>query len=527
MIKPFFLAAVDNVIQFGDTDIFPFPIENHVFHDKRDQVVSLLTDAFSDFEAVFNDNLPSHINILSPVGLTGFRWATQQDPFWNAFLLGVVLAIAGEIEAARIQTDRETIYSYRVASNLENGAVFRHDISWRDFITKSRSLAEASKFVVVCDISDCYQRIPHHRLENALRQIRGDGPIPKMIMQILSHYSNARSYSLPVGGAAARILVEAILNLSDQLMKANRFVFTRYADDYHIFVGSVNEAYDALLFLSEKLIRNEGLSLQKSKPRIMSSAEFVSSQSLLVLPEEEDVNSDIRHLFSLNLRYDPYSTTADADYARLKSELDQIDIIGILNRELAKTRIHGAVTKRAVQAIRHLSEATRESAVLTLIDNLDLLYPIFPVVAVTLKTCFSELSGATQMEVCEAISDRVISGSFVTSTELHASYAIRVLAELKTSENVDAIVSLHKRLPSPLVRREVILAMARWGEFAWLSDQMNDFQAMSAWERRAFIIGSYTMSDAGAHWRRRSKKHFGMLENLVLEWAEEKASIAG
>jgi hypothetical protein len=109
--------------------------------------------------------------------------------------------------------------------------------------------------------------------------------------------------------------------MTDKLMRSHKTTFTRYADDYHIFVESVDDAYGKLLFLSEKLLRNEGLALQKSKTRIMTGSEFLSTQSLIIQPEAEDVNSDVRHLFSLNLRYDPYSTTADDDYRRLKREL--------------------------------------------------------------------------------------------------------------------------------------------------------------------------------------------------------------
>lgn len=38
-MKKFFEFAVDNIIKFGDTDIFPFPIENHLFFDLRDETI--------------------------------------------------------------------------------------------------------------------------------------------------------------------------------------------------------------------------------------------------------------------------------------------------------------------------------------------------------------------------------------------------------------------------------------------------------------------------------------------------------
>jgi hypothetical protein len=33
--------AVRNIAAYGDTDVFPFPLENHWFHDQEDDVVGL------------------------------------------------------------------------------------------------------------------------------------------------------------------------------------------------------------------------------------------------------------------------------------------------------------------------------------------------------------------------------------------------------------------------------------------------------------------------------------------------------
>src|ERR1700688_1595631 len=166
--KTFFNAAIRNIVEYGDTDIFPFPIENHILHDKRKEVSDLLRKARSYFKKCFVSYPPSHINTLAPVSTTGFRSATQQDPFWNAFLLGSCLSIATQIETSRIPTNKKMIFSYRFNEGLSDGKIFRADIGWHDFIQHSIEMAEHAKYVVVCDIADCYQRISHHRLDNAL-----------------------------------------------------------------------------------------------------------------------------------------------------------------------------------------------------------------------------------------------------------------------------------------------------------------------------------------------------------------------
>lgn len=525
-LKPFFEAAIDNVVQFGDTDIFPFPIENYILRDKKTEIVKLLRKAYSAFDGCFVQNPPSHINTLAPLGLSGFRWATQLDPFWNAFLLGITLSVGRDIEACRIGADKNVIFSYRLNDDFTEGKLFREDVSWRDFIDHSIKTAQNHKFVVLCDIADCYQRISHHRLDNALRQLPQRNSARKQVIRILSHFSNSKSYGIPVGGPAARVLVELVLNMTDQLLKSHQVKFCRYADDYHIFVDTVDDAYEKLLFISEKFLRNDGLSLQKSKTRIMSSSEFGSSQSLLVVPET-DTTTDVQHLFGLKLRFDPYSANAEEEYEELKSELRKIDILGLLNLELAKTRVHGALTKKLVSAVRYLDEGIKENAILTLVENLDNLYPIFPIVAVTIKSCFGELSEKTRDRICTAIRERVIGQSYLLRTELYASFAVRILSEMKTSDNEDALVSLYNRFRGPLVRRDVILTMAKWREFPWLSDQISEYPGASPWERRAFIIASFFMADAGDHWRDHMKLQFNPFELIVRDWASEKVRQSG
>jgi hypothetical protein len=70
---PFFEAAIANIVEYGDTDIFPFPIENHILFDEKQAVLKLLRKAYSFFDECFIDHPPSHISTLSPVGVSGFR----------------------------------------------------------------------------------------------------------------------------------------------------------------------------------------------------------------------------------------------------------------------------------------------------------------------------------------------------------------------------------------------------------------------------------------------------------------------
>src|SRR5262245_50041069 len=89
-----FERAVNNVATRGDTDVFPFPVENHVFHDRQDAVIDLLERISNDFQGSLERVPIASYSCLAPVGYAGYRWATQVDPLWNAYLLSLVISMA-------------------------------------------------------------------------------------------------------------------------------------------------------------------------------------------------------------------------------------------------------------------------------------------------------------------------------------------------------------------------------------------------------------------------------------------------
>src|SRR5881397_775620 len=120
--------AVRNVAKWGDTDVLPFPLENHWFHDAEDDVVALLTGLDQDFEKWLSDYPLLFDKVLAAVGYVGFRGATQIDPIWNAYLLALVAELGPEIEAARIPTSANRVFSYRFALDSETHTMFDRKI---------------------------------------------------------------------------------------------------------------------------------------------------------------------------------------------------------------------------------------------------------------------------------------------------------------------------------------------------------------------------------------------------------------
>jgi hypothetical protein len=522
-------AAVKNIATYGDTDIFPFSFEQHIFYDQPALIQHALEVIHADFEAQLAKNAPDNINTLAPVGYTGYRWASQLDPLWNAYYLSLVIEMGPAIESARISVSEQTIFSYRFVKPTQDGGIFDARVNWRAFMEKSQEIASQKSekddpvypYVLVCDISDFYSRIYHHRLENALKWLKTKSETVKRIIDTLKVFSGTVSYGLPVGGPASRLLAELALNSVDKLMRGEGIRYCRFVDDYRIFCTSKEEAYQRLIFLSEKLF-NEGLSLQKNKTRILTSKEFLDEAKLLVKSDQidEDNLSEEDKLLRLSIHFDPYSDTRVDDYQNLKEQVAQVDVAGILGRELEKTRIDPTVTKQAISAIRVLEVDAQRHIIESLlqIENLHTLAPVFPRLMTVLRGLYMDLDEETQNVIDAGLTNLIKNESHIIQVDLNLAYAIRVMCRRCTQKTEALFVRIFKKSTSSLVRREIVVAWVNWQHNHSLTDLKKSFGALSKWERRAFIVGSYILTDEGKHWREHNKKSFDPLEVVVRDW---------
>jgi Reverse transcriptase (RNA-dependent DNA polymerase) len=514
--------AVQNISSWGDTDVFPFPVENHILHDQSQEVVGLLESVATSFDRSINEFPIENYSTLAPVGYTGFRWTTQIEPFWNAYLLGLVLSLAPGIEAARIPVNEKRVFSYRYNLASSGGSLFATE-SWKGFQDRTRELAQSHAYVVSVDISDFYARIYHHRLDNALRQIDAGATRSQQIMEILQRLSNGTSYGLPVGGPACRILAELVLNRVDHLILRDSTInnFCRYADDYRFFVDDMQSAYKAIGLLSEKLLRNDGLTLQKSKTRIMTSAEY-----LTVLDPVDPPTGSAARFLQLHIHYDPYSSTAREDYGRLQDQLGQFDVLSLLKEELSKGRIHAALARRLIQALKFMDREPRRQGLLSLLENINTLAPVIPQVMMAIRECLDDEGDDFISSIHSKIRDLILEGHYLAQIDLNLAYMIRVLSGRHCEENETLLISLYQsahgfgNAPAPNIQRDIILTLARWNAAYWLSDQKNYIASARPWAKRAFIIASYSLGDEGRHWRRAAA--FNQFDSIVQNWASSK-----
>lgn len=519
-IEEAFNLALKNIADHGDTDILPLPFENFIFADFQAQCRDILKDLHDNLPARLATIPPQIIPMLAQVGYTGFRWATFIEPFWNAYYLALVISIADQIEKQRISDDKKMVFSYRFKPESGSGKLFTAS-NWMLFRRHCLDMSRASPVIVQTDIADFYPRIYHHRVENALNRLPAAGDIPARIMKLLGAFSRHVSYGLPVGGPASRILSELALNAVDTLLERKGIKFCRYADDYVLFCADRADAYRDLVFLADKLA-NEGLVLQKKKTRILDAEEFRQASALLdpTMDPSKPQETDEQKLLNISINFDPYSPTAEEDYEDLKTAVEQVDILGILGREISKSAIDPAVAKQAVQAVRMLEFPQRFAALRMLLDaeNILILAPIFVTLMRLVRDLYPDLSSAEQDFIDNALIELSSGRSPMLSVEVNLAHYVQALAGNRSQPKEEILISLFTATGNSIIRRLIILVMTRWKCHYWLSDIKSLYGAMPVLEKRAYILASYCLGDEGKHWRTNTRVSWTPPETLIRDW---------
>ena len=514
-------SALKNVITFGDTDVFPFPFERYLFDDRLDECVELVDQRSKNFDDEIRTHPPLNIDTLAQVGYTGFRHVTLIDPLWNVCYLALVISIADEIEAARLPLSEERVFSYRYSWDKKSNSLFQ-DVTWLHYRRHAMNLSRGHSFVLVTDIADHYARVNHHRLENLLNRVSSGGQ-GKKLMSLLQRFSKNKSYGLPVGGPASRILAELSLVNVDLSLHRSGIEFVRYADDYTIFCDSEPAAYRALIKLAESL-SIEGLSLQKNKTKIMATAEFQQINSFLN-PRNGHDSTDEERLLNLAIRFDPYSPTAEEDYDALKAAVGQIDVLGILSREISKTAIDQPVTRQAIRALRALGVSEREKALEVLLDpdNVVRLLPVFPQVMQAVRGTYDSLTSVGKSRLASSLLRINTDAAYVLDFDINLAYFVQALSNVQDSVAVETLlVQAREVSKSPLVHRLITHTMGNWQCHYYVTKHIVGFHSSSTWEKNALLISSYCLGDEGRHWRSHNRNSLSEFEVLVMKWAGER-----
>jgi hypothetical protein len=237
----------------------------------------------------------------------------QLEPMEAIAYTALAYEIGSAIELKRVPATEKIACSYRI--NIANGSFFDSGSGWNDFKEKSQELADTHAFVVITDVSDFYNQIYLHRLQNA---IEASDVIHKSIASDIEDFllalNNKASQGVPVGPAASVIMAEAVMIDIDNFINHCGVKHTRYVDDIRMFSDSEAALAAALEKLTLYLYENHRLTLATDKTKSLSSEEFIENH--LHNPYLDDKDELMEELDNIS----PYGGEDSEDYEDFEEE---------------------------------------------------------------------------------------------------------------------------------------------------------------------------------------------------------------
>jgi hypothetical protein len=533
--------AISDVATFGDNDVVPFDVDTKFVAEKGEQLADAILEVGHSLERKTRKDCKSTLHgvqifserLLAPVGQSGFRIATKIHPFWNLYLNSISVALAERHEPQRL----EEAYSYRFSA--AGPGIFDKEATWRKF--RGATLLECDndnkkQVAIQTDISSFYEHIYHHRLQNFVDDLVGsESNISVQVDVILNQIAMGRSFGLPVGGQASRVLSEVILSSVDRTLKAEGINFARYVDDFVLFSDSQQQAYEALGVLAHAL-GDFGLSLNRSKTNLLSAKHYKE----LVETQLSAADGEARKLKEIDLHFDPYSDTATTDYEDLKQTVDQIDLARLIALELDKGQPDNFVVRQIARSLALLEPENALGIAASLLDQRNI--HAFRASWSTIMRGIAHLRAQPEHVVIHERLDRLLDQlprkvPYLLYVDTNVLHFLRTLRFRRTPERATYILSIFKKSRSSTVRRACIDCWRQWKDRDRFLSLRNEWANLGAGEQRMLWLAAPYFGDDGMKFRmqvRRTIDHLWGLGlqsstdsfvSLFLEWSENVSEI--
>ena len=502
--------AIDHLVRYGDTDIFPRLPEIAFFESAKASLVEELKtldlDSFSPKGA---------IESLVPKSRFGFRIAHQLDAIDTILFLATVLEISSGIESRRSPSPQA--FSYRILP-FDNGQIFQSDHTYRNWLSYHKEITEdilcSFNHVIITDISDFYHRVNFHRLENYLDECSAAHGAARFIKRYIKKIRARQSYGLPVGGAAARILAELVLSDTDEMLRELEVHATRFVDDFRIFLTNDQDPYDVLAQLAEQLAITEGLSLNVAKTRVLTIEEFA-----------EEVNSDLTDVSASAEEQALETLTAEIyfDDEPDPSDIEKLGNLNLLDRLLEEFNEEQwdvgkiKVIFRALRITRHADSAE------FIRENFERLIVFSKEMTLLMESLHFDSPG-----LFSDLTERIIASALsapASSVHLIQCWLLELFVRGVVPISRNQLRRL-EALNEPLLRRQLILIRGRNADRAYFRRQKTAIDQFTDAEKFALVCGATCLpEDEFSTWANTLRTSLNTpVASVFLDWVTRNRS---
>ena len=373
----------------------------------------------------------------------------------------LTLLLKDDIEATRIPTANQRVYSYRASSRgdrLYRTTRKMHD----DYIERLKHSAarKKTKFVGVTDIANFYASISQKKIHDLLldaastekNRIAAHLLVSTFADRLMTH----RGRGIPTGPYASRILAEILLHDIDRYLVSKEVDFVRWVDDFNFFTRSFAASQRTILGLSRWLYEEHDLILQSAKTHVLDVKEY-SSRLLLDL---EDKLSGRTEILTLLLKYDVEESLDDVD--DVMDDLHAMELLEMLVDALAKSeRVDYRVVDFAVRRLQriNLDRQIEEELLDILVENLQSLVPIIENVA-KLMSCLCPRRKRRRQRIARRLLRSI---DDIGAIDHYAVWILTIFVRDQRWGCVNELIDVFRRAESNAIRRYAALAVDKAG----------------------------------------------------------------
>lgn len=461
--------ALRHITTYYDTDFFPRTEEFYALKHSWEAVKKHVLD--SDL-----DQILSATPLVEPWPKTrsGFRIVHRPEPLDSIVYAALAKTISSSVESAR--TSPEVACSYRISES--DRSFFADGSGFNVYRERCENLSTDFPFVLSADISDFYNKIYLHRLQNAIQTATDEPPgISKRIEYFLTALNTRASQGIPVGPAASIIMAEATLIDADQFIYGRGFEHVRYVDDFRIFGNSLQELESLLQDFCVYLHENQRLSLSPEKTRISKSEDFLNQElnnqyqleKLGILEEIEVVNPYTMEIEDVDLVEIDGAGTILLDALTRITKFETLDL-GVIRAIVRRARAHG---------IKDIADC--------LMEHIAFFAPAVNDIALYLDSITDADFVADFATQLQGLCDHPASN--IRAVRLWLEWYFSRHAALLSFPRIRAFVFASKRL-RPQARAAITM-----NNQAWVKDRKNQLLHYAYWDRRSILLAAQILSN--------------------------------
>jgi hypothetical protein len=227
-------------------------------------------------------------------------------------------------------------------------------------------------------------------------------------------------------------------------------------------------------------------------------------------------------LYEIDLRFDPYSDTAESDYEELKAIVDGLDIRALLDNELDKAQPDAFLVTQIGRTLRLHDPRSALQLCQTLLSqqNLHAFRGSWSAVMRGIASICADDRFSEIHDVLDKLLDAIpVHSPHLLLAEVSCLHYLKAIRFRRTQDRAAYVLRVHSTTSSQTVRRGCLECWRSWKDRPSFIRERNRWNSLGAEEQRMLWCLASEFGDEGFKFRQQVKRSLGNAWTLGIERA--------